>query len=532
MPRFNIPQKPIQPQVVPNYAGGTAYQRDAKSELASILLTSFADDTYYREAGDVYSPNPSSTFGRLKQLLSQVDPLFAAKAAVYTRNVIGLRSISQYMAYLIGRYGILPWRKDAVWSKDGAVTRFFTKVVRRPDDMLEMAALFLGDKKPLPHAARRAWREVIAAQSPYSLAKYRGDGKTVSMVDLVNLVHAKSAKTITVPYADYLKAIDNGKARKADGDAIEITTVEALCLGLLKQTDTWEDKLTKAGEDAALIDNEDEKAEALAESKAAVWAELIKAGKLGYFALVRNLRNIIEQADNETFAEAMTQLVSEPAIQKSLLFPVRFLSAYEALLTDRSVRAVLAKTALNEAASIAAKNVPVWEDSAAIFLDDSGSMEGKPFKDGAMMAMTIAYANPQADFWTFGSGSKKQNPSGMNLLGDVFDLIKNQRSGGTDFGEIGRCLTGKTYKHVLVLSDMQAWVGQGFGYTASALKMFMDSYPPKPQVVCIDLNGLGTMQTFGNNVLQLFGYSDKIYDLMKRMGDPNALVKEIEAVVI
>ncbi|MCB9285123.1 MAG: hypothetical protein H6563_13690 [Lewinellaceae bacterium] len=46
---------------------------------------------------------------------------------------------------------------------------------------------------------------------------------------------------------------------------------------------------TRAGQDAA---SEEDKAE----RKAEAWADLIAADKLGYFALLRNLRNIAEQA--------------------------------------------------------------------------------------------------------------------------------------------------------------------------------------------------------------------------------------------
>jgi 60 kDa SS-A/Ro ribonucleoprotein len=59
--------------------------------------------------------------------------------------------------------------------------------------------------------------------------------------------------------------------------------------GTLTNTQTWEAKLSAAGTEAT---SEEDKAG----RKAAAWTELVKEGKLGYFALLRNPRNLLEQA--------------------------------------------------------------------------------------------------------------------------------------------------------------------------------------------------------------------------------------------
>ena len=90
---------------ITNRAGGDAFAQSPKMELASILLTSFAQDQYYRSAND--------TFKELTALLAKVDAKFAAKAAIYARNEFGMRSITHVQAAEISAYvSGQPWAKD------------------------------------------------------------------------------------------------------------------------------------------------------------------------------------------------------------------------------------------------------------------------------------------------------------------------------------------------------------------------------------------------------------------------------------
>jgi 60 kDa SS-A/Ro ribonucleoprotein len=66
-----------------------------------------------------------------------------------------------------------------------------------------------------------------------------------------------------------------------------------------------------------------------AELKAEAWAELLRTRKIGYFALLRNLRNIAEQAP-ELVPTACELLTDERLIRKSLVLPFRFSTALEA----------------------------------------------------------------------------------------------------------------------------------------------------------------------------------------------------------
>ena len=117
MAKFNLTKTPAKPNTV-NLAGGNAYSQSAELELASILLTSFASDQFYRSADD--------TFKRLKELIPQCDKKFVAQAAIYARTEFGMRSITHVLGSEVAKYlSGEPWAKN-----------FYERLIYRPDDML------------------------------------------------------------------------------------------------------------------------------------------------------------------------------------------------------------------------------------------------------------------------------------------------------------------------------------------------------------------------------------------------------------
>ena len=267
--RFN--KKASEPTLTTNIAGGEAFQESPELELVSILLTSFVKDQFYSRAED--------TIARVRKLLDRVDVRFAAQAAIYARTKFGMRSISHVVAgELCKRVSGQPWMKD-----------FLNAVVFRPDDILEIAAYYDTRKNKETHAMRKGLGKAMARFGEYQLAKYRGEGKAISMVDLANIFHPQNTPAI-----------------------------KKLIAGELKNTNTWEAKLTETGK----AKTEEEQAEL----KNAAWTELLTEKKLGYFALLRNLRNIVAQSP-ESLDMALEQLVDEKSIRDSLVLPFRFITA-------------------------------------------------------------------------------------------------------------------------------------------------------------------------------------------------------------
>lgn len=472
MSRFN---QVSQGAKVENLAGGQAYSQSPELELVSMLLTSFANDQFYRSA--------NNTFEQLKNLLKRVNPLFAAKAAIYARNQFGMRSITHVLASELAKYiGGEEWGKS-----------FYKSVIHRPDDMAEILSYHLKNNGKITNAMKKGLASAFDNFDRYQLAKYRGEGKQMKLVDVVNLVHP-------VPVEKNAEAI------------------KALIKGELKSFDTWESELTKAGQTAG---NDEEKAE----FKKEVWLKLIREKKIGYFALLRNLRNIIEQAP-EIVSEACQMLNDEHLISKSLVLPFRFVYAFDEVAKIPQSEARQVMIALNSALEKSLVNVPKFEGKTCVVLDVSGSMQGNPAKIGSLFAAVLSKVN-NADLILFGGDAKYVN---LNVMDSVLTLADSIRfsQGSTNFHSIFIRMN-KGYDRVIILSDMQGWVG--YNTPAAEYNSWRKSFNCNPFIYSFDLNSSGSMQFPEKNVFCLAGFSEKVFDIMKLLEqDRAALINTIKAV--
>lgn len=473
MSRFNQTTTPTK---IVNLAGGDAYKQSPELELVSILLTSFANESFYKSANE--------TFETLKEMISKCNKEFVAKAAIYARTHFGMRSITHVTASELAKY-----ISGEQWAKD-----FYSAIVYRPDDMMEILSYHTAKNGKVPNSIKKGFAKAFDKFDKYALAKYRGEGKGYKLIDVVNLVHP-------IP-------VEKNK------DAIS-----ALVKGELKSFDTWETELSKAGQIAT---NEEEKADL----KKDVWIKLIRENKLGYFALLRNLRNIIEQAP-EVIKEALEQLVNEAAIKKSLVLPFRFLTAFEEIqkLNDgKIIRDVL--MALNKAVDIAVSNVPVFDGDSLVVLDVSGSMAGKPAEIGSLFASVLIKSN-NADFMVFSDNSQYRNVNPMDSTITIASSIRFA-SGGTNFRSIFET-TNKKYDRVFILSDMQGWIGHET--PTREFNEYKQATGANPFIYSFDLKGYGSMQFPEKNVICIAGFSEKVFDIIKLTEtDKNALLNTIKAV--
>lgn len=484
-----------------NLAGGVAYEQTPKVELVSHLLTSFVEDQFYRSEAE--------GLDRLRELLNTVDSEFAAKAAVYARNEFGMRSISHVTAAEIA----------SSTSGEAWVKHFLNSVVRRPDDMTEILSYYMGQNsgRPLPNSMKKGLRLAFDKFDGYQLAKYRGDGKTVSLVDVVNLVHPVP----TDKNSDALSKLVNGE---------------------LKSTDTWEAKLTEAGKSAQ---TDEEKAA----NKKAAWAELINTRKIGYFALLRNLRNIMEQAP-EVLDEALELLVDPKLIKKSLVLPFRFLTAYEEISKSGLDGTQKVLRALSKAIDISVDNVPEFDGRTLIALDSSSSMLGNwgaptgtkaPARLGAVLMGAMLKKNPDnTDLMLFESDANYITVDAGNTTLSIIDQIVGKIGGGATNTPAVFNRANKAYDRIIIISDMQTWVENVYGYgwgsrSTSSVPVARDEYASKygvsPHIYTMDMTGYGTANFSESQVYQLAGFSEKVFDMMKLLEqDRNALVNTIEAV--
>lgn len=452
---------------VRNLAGGKAYKESNEMQLASLLLTSFGDDKYYQKENETYK--------KLEELIAKCDKEFVAKAIIYARKEFGMRTITHIASSMLAKH-----IGGAEWGKN-----FYNNVINRVDDMTEIIACHLSRGQKITNAMKKGFANAFERFDEYQLAKYKGEGKTVKLVDIVNLIHPTQSEK------------NNG-------------AIEKLVNGELKSFDTWESELSAVGNDI--------------ESKKNVWNRLLDENKIGYFALLRNLRNIIKLNDEVLKEKALKALLNENAIKKSLVLPFRFSVAYDEMKNVDSD----ALRAVSRACEISCNNVPKFNGKTLIALDVSGSMEHERVSDTASLFASVLLKSNDCDLIKF---SDNANYSMVNTDDSVLTIKEsiNYSFGGTNFSSVFE-KANKAYDRIILLSDMQSW---GDYYSP---KQAYEKYKQKYNVqnckfYSIDLAGCGTLQLPQPDVYCLAGFSEKIFDLIKHFEcDKNALISAINNV--
>lgn len=543
MAKYNSKREPVVKKTT-THQGGTGFTQRPESELIGILSTGI-QNTYYEKESERET--------RLKQLidtLAMKDKEFVAKALVYARSVFGQRTVSH-----LGAVNLVPHLQGDPLGK-----RFFSKrnkkeknggIVYRLDDMTEILACYRAKNKTttIPNSIKRGFKLAIENADAYELAKYQMKNNEVSLVDIVNAVHPAQTKRhgfIKVSVEDLKKALKGTKFEKEydfsqlgpGEDTIEIPALRALVLGILKQFNTVEDKNTEAGKEVSDLVKSGEvtKAEAekiLVEKKSENYEELIKTKKIGYLALLRNVRNIIKTGKSTLLDQACELLVNAEFIRKSLVWPHQIDLALEVMLTEFS-GSQLSKVAkaLGEAYELSIPNLEklLPEGKTAVVFDSSGSMStsisigkgtrtsSKAIDKAALVAATFA-KGVGGDVYHFATGCEKitgWNPTdSVNTLKQKFLSYQGRQGYGTDFASSFRLFNklNVQYDRVIIISDMQ---------DGGNVERELENYKRKfgmPYTYLIDVVGYRTTAAIkgGQRVFRLHGYTQDIYEKIPQL---------------
>lgn len=434
MARFNsYQQQPFNTGRVQNRSGGLAFKQNPKTELAGLIFTSFAKDQFYEQFDQAHS--------RLRDLIIECGPVYAAKCAVIARKTFGLRSISHLVAAEVSRLQ----KMEPGHSWQG----FYEDVIVRPDDMEEILCLTKGK---MTHAMRRAFKKKIESYDDYRLGKYAKFNKIrpVNLNDIVRLTHAKVPglvhRTIPIP-------------------------------------ETWE-----------TMGNSFE-----------TWKHLIETDKLPYLAMLRNLRNIDEVADLELLIKVGNRLIDPERIAKARIFPFQFLNALP------HAGPGFAKY-VSKACDISLRNMPKFDGKTVVLLDVSGSMAQYKIQTTAAM-FAFAIRSDQKQILQFDTKCRPMQNVSENIVDEVIRM--NFSGGGTDF----RCAFNYMRDHqikcdrIIILTDNEHWVGYDSSY-GSFLEWQETVNEKRPEVWTIELASYGTSQFPQDKVRQLFGFSEKMFEVI------------------
>jgi len=198
-----------------------------------------------------------------------------ATLAVHARTDCNLRHVSLLLVREMARHE----------SHRKLVGKTLAEVIQRADELSEFLAIYWADgRKPLAKQVNIGVANAVPAFtkfSGYSLAKYN-QANAVKLRDVLFLCHAKPK------------------------DEEQAAVWKQLIDGTLPSPDTWEVELSAVGNNAE------------------TWTRLITEGKLGYMALIRNLRNMALAGVDKTLIDNAIVARQNGAER---LFPYRYVAA-------------------------------------------------------------------------------------------------------------------------------------------------------------------------------------------------------------
>jgi len=448
--------------ITTNLAGGRAYRHSPEMELIVSVLNTFLEDKFY-ESGD-------NRIARIKKLIQKVKPEFVAKLSILARKEFHLRSVTHLLVAELSR----------IHRGNSLVSKAIQRIAERPDDLIEIVA-YLG--KPLPNQVKKGIRKALLNFDKYQLAKYRTENHKVKLVDLFNLVHPKPA---------------NEEQAKVWCD---------LMTGNLKNTETWEARLSSG------------------ENKAKVWRELVLEEKIGYMALLRNLRNIDEQADEATKKKACEIIANKERVLKSKQLPFRFYTAYKEVRNQDMLEAV------SKALEYSLENVPVFDGKTLVAIDASGSMSGKSIEIASIFAGALIKKN-NAEVVMYSDDIRgfrylRNEP----ILTSADRIIKEAMYRGTQTSLVFEYAyqSNIMYDRIIILSDNESWI-ERYGVQRYYLEYLKKN--PNVYVYCVDIQGYGTKDISRPRTFHIAGWSEKIFDFMKWIEKENQLIDFVNKVEI
>lgn len=491
-----------------NHEGAAAYKLSPEMELYSAVVTAGLSDTFYEKQ--------DKRVERIQTLLGQTKPEFAARLAIYARNTMHLRSVPMVLAVEIAKQQ----------SGNPVVAQTVSGVVQRADEITELLAYYqLANKrngtKKLNKLSKQVQKGLATSFNKfdeYQFAKYNR-ATDVKLRDALFLVHPKAK-------SEEQQALFNKIAK----DELAVPY-------------TWEVELSAVGQQKFETDAARKKA------FTAKWEELIDSKKIGYMAMLRNLRNIIEAEVSYAHMEKVCAYIADTkAVLNAKQLPFRYLAAYREVKVMRSAYASMVIDALEDAVAAAAANIQGFDGNTSVVIacDVSSSMQKPISKNskvllydiGLMLGMLMQSRCKKVVSGMFGNTWKVINMPKRNILGNVDEYYRRE-------GEVGYSTNG--YKviddllfwrvkadKVMLFTDVQLWDSSN---TGQSLKKSWDEYKqrvPNAKLYLFDLAGYGNapLRVEQNGVHLIAGWSDKVFDVLNSIENGESALSQINKVVL
>lgn len=364
MTRFNKTTQQPQAQPViatkaqtPTLATGNnapGYERTTQAELLLLGVSNFyGQDTFYETGAQ-----RDERYIQLIQATVKQDHLWVTRFLRWLRHDANMRTASLV--------GAVEATREMIKRKIPGGRTIINHVLVRADEPGEMLAYWLNNygrkipqpiKRGLADAASRLYTE------PNTI-KYDTKDTPVRFGDVLELCHPAPKFLYQKHLFRYL--INRRHRQTAVPDELTMLVSNAalqLQAQMTPQLLLNESRLRLAGMTW-------ESAKSLAGSRIddkLFWQAMIP--NMGYMALLRNLRNFDQAGIDDVAATLVTKKLTDPdEVAKSRQLPMRFLSAYRNVVSDRW------KFPLSQALQLSLGNIPALPGNTLILIDSSGSM--------------------------------------------------------------------------------------------------------------------------------------------------------------
>ena len=492
-----------------NHENAKAFKMSAEMELYTAVCASMVQPKFYEAT--------NKNAERIATLVKQVDPLFVSQLAIYARTVMNLRSVPLLLVVELAR----------VHSGDDLVSRTIDKVVLRADEIMELLMCYqwrnpktgLKKLKSLSSQIKRGLQLAFNKFNEYQFAKYDRELE-VKLRDALFIVHPK-----------------------AKDDAQQVL-FDKIASKSLETPYTWETELSKLGPQN--FASTKERREAFRNK----WTELSTSEKLGYMALLRNLRNIlVAEVDEDTIAIVANRISDPHEVARAKQFPFRYFSAYKELLEVKSNNLPLILNALEMAIQASAANIPGLsnDDNLLIACDMSGSMavpvasrsKINLYEIGSILAMLLQTRCSNAQCGIFADDWERVNFDNKNIL-------KNALNISSLIGKVGYGTNGNkpldylinnriVMDKVMFFTDCQFWT---YNY-CDGLEFFKrwDKYKtiaPNAHLYLFDLAGYGhsPIDTVHSDVTIISGWSERIFDTIDSINNAEDSLAKIRNIKV
>lgn len=386
---------PVEYQNPTTAEGGPASRITPLQELErTVMACMLWEGTFYEDG--------QSVADRIKALVPKVErSIDVAELAIKAREKMKLRHVP-----------LLLMREVARHPRRHLYAEQLAAVIQRADELTEFLSIYWKDdpadkRQPLSKQIKRGLAAAFTKFNEYALAKYNRDG-AVKLRDVLFLCHAKPV------------------------DEAQATLWKRLVDGNLQTPDTWEVALS-AGAD-----------------KKATFTRLIEEKKLGYLALLRNMRNMFDAGvDSGLVAAALIEgAANSRALPFRFIAAARAVPAWEYMVDPAMMRALAGLQRL--------------PGSTVVLVDVSGSMmdllsaKSDLRRIDAACALAALVRGISDDCRVFGFSDHLQEVPGRQGMALV-DAIRKVPNGGTYLGTSLRELDAKAANadRIIIFTDEQ-----------------------------------------------------------------------------